>query len=174
MDRGFFLIYIYIYILGWVGGFLTLYSVAVKQCTLRWAWAAKRLFCLLWQTSTYTGSPFSNFPPGVQAELISGFHNSKNSKSKWTQYHILLEADLASNTLLSFFFFFFFWWWKFFLRASDPQWRVSLSLIWQTQWCFTRWGFNPSVYFLLQNAHPHWRECSLGLSPPLPLISPSH
>lgn len=43
----FFKIHIYIYILGWVGGFLTLYSVAVKQCTLRWAWAAKRLFCLL-------------------------------------------------------------------------------------------------------------------------------
>jgi hypothetical protein len=49
MDRGFFLIYIYkyIYIQGWVGGFLTLYSVAVKHCTLRWAWAAKQLFCLL-------------------------------------------------------------------------------------------------------------------------------
>lgn len=46
----FFYTYIYIYILGWVGGFLTLYSVAVKQCTLRQAWAAKRLFCLLWQT----------------------------------------------------------------------------------------------------------------------------
>lgn len=38
---------IHIYILGWVGGFLTLYSVAVKQGALRWAWAAKRLFCLL-------------------------------------------------------------------------------------------------------------------------------
>lgn len=41
-------IYIHIYIFwgGW-GGFLTLYSVAVKQCTLSQARAAKRLFCLL-------------------------------------------------------------------------------------------------------------------------------
>lgn len=45
--QGIFFKYTYIYILGWVGGFVTLYSVAVKQCTLRRAWAAKRLFCLL-------------------------------------------------------------------------------------------------------------------------------
>lgn len=43
----FFFIHTYIYILGLGGGFLTLYSVAVKQCTLSQARAAKQLFCLL-------------------------------------------------------------------------------------------------------------------------------
>lgn len=42
----FFYTYIYIYS-GVGGGFLTLYSVAVKQCTLSQARAAKQLFCLL-------------------------------------------------------------------------------------------------------------------------------
>lgn len=44
--QGIFFIHIYIFWGGW-GGFLTLYSVAVKQCTLSQARTAKRLFCLL-------------------------------------------------------------------------------------------------------------------------------
>lgn len=46
--QGIFFLYIHIYIFwGGGGGFLTLYSVAVKQCTLSQARAAKQLFCLL-------------------------------------------------------------------------------------------------------------------------------
>lgn len=72
---GFFLIHTYIYIFwgGW-GGFLTLDSIAVKQCTLGGVRATKRLFCLLWFFKKISKRcPLLNLPPGVQAELISGF-----------------------------------------------------------------------------------------------------
>lgn len=105
----FFNIHIYIFWGGWED-FLTLYSVAVKQCTLRWAWAAKRLFCLLWQTSTYTGFPFSNFPPGVQAELISGFHNTKHI-GRTSEHNQFSWRQTWLKTNFSYLFKDFFWWW---------------------------------------------------------------
>lgn len=38
--------------------------------------------------------PLSNFPPGVQAELICGFQKNKIVRTSKTQ-QILLEAELA-------------------------------------------------------------------------------
>lgn len=76
MDRGFFLIYIYIY--SGVGGriFNTL------QCSCEAVQPEVGLGCKATVLPTVTSFnlhrfPLSTFPPGVQAELISGFQDNK-------------------------------------------------------------------------------------------------
>lgn len=189
MDRGFFLIYIYIYSGGWVGGFLTLYSVAVKQDTLRWAWAAKRLFCLLWQTSAYTGSPLPPPPPRshlgckLNSFLVFKLRKWKEKASTVKPPRGRLRTALSCFSCGG----------QSFLKVPNPQWKVSLSHIWQRRflkcprsrcWLFHTSEFNTGISFLLPNtlAHlegglPHpsrprvilsmvgddWCSCDLGL-----------
>lgn len=158
-----------------MGGFLTLYSVAVKQCTLRWAWAAKRLFCLLWQTSTYTGSPFSNFPPGVQAELISGFHNNNKKKIVRTSEHKKFswrQTWLKMNCLIFNFFFFlvvvvFLEFqihsreWACLIFGKDICWNIHI-----VDFSHFR-GLTHEHTFSSKTHHLSWREYSRILCPPL-------
>lgn len=100
MDRGFFLIYIYIY--SGVGGriFNTL------QCSCEAVHPEMGLGCKATVLPTVTnfnlntGFPLSNSPPGVQAELISGFHNNKRVRTSEHNQFSWRQTWLKTNGLI--------------------------------------------------------------------------
>lgn len=128
MDRGFFFNIHILYILG-VGGriFNTL------QCGCEAVHPEMGLGCKAILLPTVTDfslhrsprpPPPPAFPPGLQAELISGFQAKKMGRKKQAQ-RSLLGADLELPCLILAVVD------SFFLKVPTPQRKVSLSHIWQ-------------------------------------------
>lgn len=149
-------IYIYTYIYSGVGG--RIFNPLQCSCEAvlpEMGLAAKRLFCLLWQTSAYTGPPPHPLLPHLGRKLNSFLvfrlrkQGGKGSTAKPPRGRLGRTA-LSSFSCC--------WW--FFLKVLNPQWKGSLSHIWQRHflkcphsrcWLFHTFEFNTGISFLLTN-----------------------